>query len=101
MGGARNGLETTADGSLRLSGPLTFATVGAVLERSSPLLPARGTAVIDLSAVDQTDSAALALIVEWQKLARRRGLSLELRGLPARLQALLSAADLDSLCSPS
>jgi phospholipid transport system transporter-binding protein len=96
---ARASLERRDDGALHIAGPLVFATVQAVLERSRSLLPSAGTAVFDFSAVAQTDSAALALIVEWRKLARQRGLALELRGLPQQLRALAVASGLEALCA--
>lgn len=87
-----------AAGTIAVRGPLVFATAGDVLRTSVDLLPMQGTAVIDLGAVTHADSAALALIIEWRRLAAQRALTLELRGLPAQLRALAAASGLDALC---
>jgi phospholipid transport system transporter-binding protein len=98
MEAAGASIERGDGGVLFLEGPLVFSTVDTVLTRSLTLLPAEGSAVLDFTGVEHTDSAALALIVEWRKLAARRGLTLELRGLPGQLRALSSAAGLETLC---
>jgi phospholipid transport system transporter-binding protein len=64
-----------------------------------PLLPTQGVAIIDLGGVTRADSAALALIIEWRRLATQRALTLELRGLPAQLRALAAASGLEALCA--
>jgi len=85
------------DGAVALSGALVFDTAPDALTRSLALVPAAGPLVIDLTAVSHTDSAALALLVEWRRAAQRRGVALELRGLPSQLGALAAATGLDEL----
>ena len=87
----------TRDGAIALDGPLVFDTAGEALSRTLTLLPATGTAVIDLGGITRADSAALALLVEWRRVARTRGLKIELRALPAQLRALAAATGLDKL----
>ncbi len=80
-------LEAADGGSLRLCGPLTFVTVGALWARET-LRIARAEAVeLDLSTVERTDSAGLALLVGWSRQARRAGGSLILRRPPEQLLA--------------
>ena len=43
---------------------------------------------IDASALQELDSSALALLLDVQRQAHERGLSLSLRGLPAQLMQL-------------
>lgn len=81
-----------------LTGAVVFDTAAEGLKRALALLPATGPLVFDLSGVTQTDSAALALIVEWQRAAMQRGATLELRGLPPQLRALAAATGLDEFC---
>ncbi len=87
------------EGAVALSGALVFDTAPDALTRSLALLPATGPLVIDLTAISHADSAALALLVEWRRAALRRGVVLELRGLPAQLDALAAAAGLEALLS--
>jgi phospholipid transport system transporter-binding protein len=92
-------LVENRDGALHLRGPLVFASVGVALTQSLALLPRQGVAVIDMSEVEQADSAALALLIEWRKFAARQGLRLEVQGVPAQLRALAAAAGLEALCA--
>jgi phospholipid transport system transporter-binding protein len=72
---------------LLLQGPVTIATVSAVLAQSRLLL-APGVAVLDFKSVTEVDSAAVALALECMREARRQGLSLSLANLPEAMQNL-------------
>ncbi|HEX5638234.1 MAG TPA: STAS domain-containing protein [Burkholderiaceae bacterium] len=47
-----------------------------------------GDATFDLSAVRTCDSAAVAVVLAWQREAQARGAQLQLSGLPAGLASL-------------
>jgi len=72
---------------LLLQGPVTIATVSALLEQARTLL-APGVAVLDFAAVTEVDSAAVALALECLRDARRRKLALSLANLPEAMQHL-------------
>ena len=60
-----------ADGVIAVSGRLGFDTAAGVLARTGDALTAgHGPATIDLGGVERIDSAGLALMVEWLRLAR-------------------------------
>ena len=44
--------------------------------------------VIDLSGVEEADSSALSLLMEWQRAAKARGFRIKYTGLPANLRSL-------------
>jgi phospholipid transport system transporter-binding protein len=71
-----------------VSGPLTFATVAATCEAGRAELRGGGEVVVDLAGASEVDSAALSLIFEWQREARRHDTRLWFRNLPASLQSL-------------
>jgi phospholipid transport system transporter-binding protein len=48
----------------------------------------RGDVEFDLSGVARCDSSAVAVLLEWQRVARERGLTLNVTGLPAGLVSL-------------
>ena len=84
---------------LRLIGELGFATVTQVLEagrRAIGAMPA-GHAVLNLSEVDRTDTAGLALVVDWMRAARARKLELAVRAVPRQLAAIARVSDLEDL----
>jgi len=80
----------SADGSGRvtLTGPVTFATVGDLLRSSQPLFAGQKSITVDLAAVTSVDSAGLALLLEWLRLARSDGRAVSYTGLPDKLVAI-------------
>lgn len=48
----------------------------------------RGDVEFDLSGVARCDSSAVAVLLEWQRVARERGRGLKVSGLPAGLVSL-------------
>lgn len=75
-------LDIDDDGTRRLAGVLDFESVPVLYRRTREVL-ARGEAVtLDLSAVESANSAGVALLLEWRRLAHRDGGRLALSGLP-------------------
>ncbi|MFZ5519851.1 MAG: STAS domain-containing protein [Pseudomonadota bacterium] len=64
------------------------AGVLRVFREAVQRLPAADELVVDASALQRFDSAALALILECQRMARRRGSAFVLRDAPPRLLEL-------------
>ncbi|MBE9607762.1 STAS domain-containing protein [Chitinilyticum piscinae] len=56
-----------------------------------------GDVTVDLSGVNQIDSAAVALLLHWLRAAQLQYISLQFTGLPESLTRLLHVYDLDSL----
>jgi phospholipid transport system transporter-binding protein len=70
-----------------LAGALTVDTAAGVLESSrKAALPKSGK--VDLSNLDQVDSAAVAVLLVWQRRATVEGATLVFSGAPASLFAL-------------
>jgi len=91
-------IESGADGVLSVRGELSFASVTRLLERSRPLLAAaKGQLVIDLAGVDRSDSAGLALLMEWLRMARGLGTNILFRHVPEQMLAIARASDLERL----
>ena len=89
---------------LVLEGALSFETVPAVLARSEefaarPDVPARLT--IDFSKVTGVDSSAVALLLDWRRQAKARGMALEFVNLPAPLLSLAQLYGVSELIQPS
>ena len=72
---------------LLLQGPVTIATVSALLAQVRTLL-APGAAVLDFAEVSEVDSAAVALALECLREAHKRKLPLSLANLPEAMQHL-------------
>jgi phospholipid transport system transporter-binding protein len=80
-----------------VSGHLVFGTVREVLNQSAQVFESSGELQFDLSQVTQSDSAGLALLIEWYRLAQSHQRPLRFRSVPPQLQALAKISDLDTL----
>jgi phospholipid transport system transporter-binding protein len=92
-------LAPAPDGGLAAQGPLTFATA-----RRARLLGLRSIAAgdgqaleIDCGAVTASDSAGLALLLDWLAVAHRAGRKLRYRRLPQDLAALARISEVEEL----
>ncbi|MFO7594432.1 MAG: STAS domain-containing protein [Pseudomonadota bacterium] len=85
-------------GVLQVSGDLTFATVSAILKHSRPLLASvNDRVVMELADVGRVDSAGLALLVQWMRMAREQKVKICFRHVPEQLLAIAHASDLDHI----
>lgn len=89
--------EVRAADSYAVSGPLTFDTVTGVWPQGVAALRADSTVNIDLSQVSRTDSAGLALLVEWLRTARANRARIVFHQPPPQLLQLAEACHLDTL----
>lgn len=75
-------------GQFRLEGPAGFAQARALLAAGEQLFAGLPAVSVDLAGVTHVDSATLALLLEWRRLAGRNGQVVTYTGLPERLVAL-------------
>jgi len=92
-------LASDGAGRYRISGELTFATVRDALRAAQERFAGDAQLEVDLSAVTATDSAGLALLIEWYRLAARANKTIRFTGVPAQLLALAKIGDVDGLLS--
>ena len=88
---------------LALEGALSFESLPAVLVQSETYsarddLPDRLT--IDFAAITEVDSSAVALLLEWRRIAARLGKTLLFVNLPANLLALAELYGVSELIQP-
>jgi len=84
-------IEQSADGLLRVSGPMLNANATALLVSGRAFLRPAAKAseiVFDLSAVQETDSSALAVVFGWSRAARQRGVTLRITQPPSSMTSL-------------
>lgn len=89
--------ETVSPGHFRVKGRLQFDTVGAALTAGEELFKDHRDIELDLSGVEATDSAGLALLVELAGWARRDGRALAYRHVPKQVLALAHISEVDKL----
>jgi phospholipid transport system transporter-binding protein len=85
---------------LRVDGPITLATVGALREQGLALLS--GPAVqVDLVGAAEVDSSAVSLLLEWSRAAHAAGGRLTFENLPANLRSLARLYGVLDLLAPA
>lgn len=82
---------------LEIEGDLTFSSIDKNTARIMDKLLTPNDITINLKQVDATDSAGLALIIEWLKIARSRNITLTFVNVPEQLQALALLSGFESL----
>lgn len=103
--GIESRIEVGDEGVLLLSGELSFSSVPGLLRESQSLLvdgsrSGSGRSIImDLQGVSRTDSAGLALLVEWRRSTRHQGASITFLNIPAQMMALAHLSGLVEVLS--
>lgn len=75
---------------------LTFDNAKAALDAGLKAI-AGGQTDIDFSSLVAVDSAAVATMLAWQRVARSKAISLSFRNLPDNLRSLISLYDVNTL----
>ena len=92
-------LKPAASGVVAVEGPLTFATARSARDLARPILAAGGTAAleIDCAGVTASDSAGLAVLLDWLRTAKRAGRPLRYSHLPEGIVALARISEVEGL----
>jgi len=72
----------TEPGQFIIAGDLTFSSIGKETVKSMAFLSSAKEVSLDLSQVGQTDSAGLALMIEWVKYARGKRCHAVFKNIP-------------------
>jgi len=83
------------DNTWRLSGELSFATVGALLTEFIQRAALKPPKVLDLCNVTRTDSAGLALLIELRGLTKDA--SMNFRNIPEQMFKLAALSGVENL----
>jgi phospholipid transport system transporter-binding protein len=90
-----------SSGRYRLAAPLTFATVPGLFAPGLRRIAAATTELeFDLQGVAASDSAGLALLIDWLAEARARQRTLRYRQAPDALLALARLSEVEALIAP-
>ena len=91
-------ISKITDNSFSVSGELNMQTVPAISTKSRQLFSGlAGTLTIDLSGVSRADSAGLALMIDWLRVARRNQFRLQFMGLPEQLLQIARVSELQQI----
>lgn len=90
-------IEHSGENDFLISGELSFASVPLLLDEGERkfLAAADGCITVDLKGVSRTDSAGLALLVEWMRRMRQRGHEITFANVPSQMLALARLSGLE------
>jgi|TARA_B110000914_G_scaffold90244_1_gene79293 phospholipid transport system transporter-binding protein len=83
--------------NILVSGELSFATVASVLNEVHDIGSPLSVLNIDLLGVTLSDSAGLALLVHWVRMAKTTNKQIFLHHIPEQILEIVSASGLDEL----
>jgi len=83
--------------TLRVAGELDFDSVAALWAATRVPLAAEPIRRIDLGGVRRSNSAGVAILVQWLRQAQRRQAELVFVNLPAQMRAIVRAVDLEDV----
>ena len=90
-------LEQAAPDRYAVRGALTFDTVPFVLAAGCTAIATQRSLSFDLAGVSRADSAGLALLIEWLRVARRCDAHIVFLHVPEQLAAIAVACRVDDL----
>lgn len=90
-------LENLGDGAFAVHGELELGSVVSLLQQSKQLFEETSPQHIDFAGVSRTDSAGVALLIEWFRQAKAQQRELKFINAPAQMMAIIQVANLDDL----
>ena len=90
-------MESLGSGRFRIAGVLDGATVGPLLKQSEGRFVNQPTLEVDLANVSDADSAGLALLIEWLRIAKDAKQQLQFSNVPEQISALARISEVDDL----
>lgn len=90
-------LKDLGDGKFSLSGNMTFQTAGQILRISEQYFEKHTRIEVDLSGVTNSDSAGLALLLEWITWANHTVREIRFLETPSRIDAIARTTEVDAL----
>ena len=90
-------IQKGKDGRLAISGDLSFDSVAALWQRCRVQFADHQVLDIDLSAVQRSDSAGVALLVACMRQAHQSGKTVRFFNMPEQMLALARVSSLDQV----
>jgi phospholipid transport system transporter-binding protein len=89
-------LESLGEGRFRVSGVLDATTATEMLKQSESRFT-QPQIEVDLGGVGESDSAGLALLIEWLRLARQSSRKIQFANVPGQIEALARISEVEDL----
>ncbi len=92
-------IKDLGDGKFAVSGAMTFATAERILRSSEEPFEEHSQLEIDLSGITASDSAGLALLLEWVTWANHSVREIQFKNMPEKIVAIARTTEVEQLLS--
>lgn len=82
-----------------ISGPLSFTTVVPLWNKSLELFSGKAGLHFDLNEVTSSNSAGVALLLEWVRFAKEYHRAIDFKNIPPQLHSIISVSGIEKLIS--
>jgi phospholipid transport system transporter-binding protein len=93
-------LESLGGGRFRVSGVLDATTAGDLLQQGTERFANQNRIEIDFAGVTDSDSAGLALLIEWMRIVKVAKGEIHFVNAPGQVSALARISEVDDLLFP-
>jgi phospholipid transport system transporter-binding protein len=90
-------IELQDEGHYLLHGELSFNTVSAISANFAKMVNKSDEIILDLHGVTRTDSAGLALLIDWLRSARHEHKRIVFKNMPSQMLAVAKVSELDDI----
>jgi len=90
-------LKDLGNGKFAISGQMTFTTAGDILRASEAPFEEHSLIEVDLSEISVTDSAGLALLLEWITWANHTVREIRFTGVPKIITSIAKVTEVEHL----
>ena len=88
-------LQVVSEGQFLISGDLDFGSVPVVWKASQSLFADSHSLTIDLSGVKHSNSAGLALLIQWMRYAASKDKTITFLNLPEQMKEIARVCGVD------
>ena len=90
-------IRDLGDGRFSVTGEMTFATAEKILRASDEPFEEHSQLEIDLSGITASDSAGLALLLEWVTWANHSVREIRFKDMPEKILAIARTTEVENL----
>ena len=94
-------IQEQEPGRFIIDGDLTFSSIDKNTVKSFPFRKTAKQLTFDLKRVKTTDSAGLALIIEWIKYTQKNNIQLLLENIPEQLLSIARLSGVEQMIQPA
>ena len=96
---ATPGLRDVGEGRFEMHGPMGFENAARLLHESHVMFEDHTEIQVDLAGVGETDTAGLALLLEWINWANHSVREIRFLNIPDRIRCIARTSDVEDLLS--